>query len=187
MLVQDDGVLGMFRGWLPATGRALHLGSLRSNPEISTLARQKSWFPPGWSHEGHDLAPGLDVDLVGDVHALSVMPLGGFYDALVCCSVLEHLESPWLAAESMASVTKPGGLIFVQTHQTFPLHGYPSDFYRFSREALASLFGPRHGWASLATAYEYPCKIIPPAEVTEWNTADDVEAFLNVSCIARRI
>ena len=40
---------------------------------------------------------------------------------------------------------KVGGLIYIQTHQSFPLHGYPHDYFRFSREALASLFGTHDG------------------------------------------
>lgn len=47
----------------------------------------------------------------------------------------------------------------MQTHQCFPLHAYPSDYFRFSRNALASLFGTDMGMAIVATEYDYPAQI----------------------------
>jgi SAM-dependent methyltransferase len=62
------------------------------------------------------------------------------FDALVAVAVFEHLERPWIAAKEVARVLKPAGWCYISTHQTFPLHGYPSDFFRFSKEALALIF-----------------------------------------------
>jgi hypothetical protein len=49
-----------------------------------------------------------------------------------------------------------GGVLFVQTHQSFPLHGYPLDYFRFSEDALASLFGTQMGFDVRATNYDFP-------------------------------
>ena len=51
--------------------------------------------------------PGVDVDLVGDLHDLSGLPMA--YDAIVCCSVLEHLEFPWVAADELATSPAAAG------------------------------------------------------------------------------
>ena len=52
-----------------------------------------------------------------------------------------------------------GGLIYVQTHQSFPLHAYPNDYFRFSRDALASLFGTEMGFEVVATNYDFPVRL----------------------------
>jgi hypothetical protein len=73
-------------------------------------------------------------------------------------------------------------LLFVCTHQTFPLHGYPHDYFRFSAEALAGIFDDA-GFEILDGGYTYPASIIPPAEVTRWNPG--AAAYLNVDVLAR--
>ena len=43
--------------------------------------------------------------------------------------------------------------------QSFPLHAYPYDYFRFSREALASLFGTSMGVDVVATNYDFPVQL----------------------------
>ncbi len=54
---------------------------------------------------------------------------------------------------------KVGGLLYIQTHQSFPLHGYPNDYFRFSQDALASLFGTTMGFEVVATNYDFPVRL----------------------------
>lgn len=172
--------------------RIVEVGTLRWDPEFPT--HHEAWAPHGrWVKV--DREAGLDVDLVADAHDgeqlrrglagdVKAAALGG-YDAYVACSVWEHLERPWRAMEAAATVVRPGGLVYVQTHQTFPLHGYPADFYRFSAEAL-EVQARDAGLVVVHSGYLYPCRIEPPAEVTRWNRSADVEAWLNVELLARR-
>jgi hypothetical protein len=51
-------------------------------------------------------------------------------------------------------------VLFIQTHQSFPLHAYPYDYFRFSREALSGLVGTQMGFGVLATDYEFPSKLL---------------------------
>lgn len=137
---------------------------------------------------GIDLLAGDGVDVVADAHELSAHFEPGRFDAAILIALLEHVRRPWDVARELAKVVRPGGLAIVGTHQAFPYHGYPNDYYRFTREGLAEIFGPRHGWQS-ETEYEYPAKVIPLGNIfthaTGWNF--EAEAWLNVSCLAERL
>ena len=137
--------------------RVLELGTLRSIAGRSTLHRE--WAPHAAEHLGTDIEAGADVDVVADVHALSATLGEESFDALISCSTFEHLKYPHLAAHEVMKVLKVGGLLFTQTHQSFPIHAYPFDYFRFSREALAGLFGTRMGFEVLATNYCFPASI----------------------------
>lgn len=157
----------------------LELGTLQSEAGRST--HHMAWLPEGDWLRG-DIEPGADVDVVTDAHKLDNWDPGSF-DAYVAVSLYEHLERPWIAAEAAARVLKPGGLLYVATHQSFPLHGYPSDFFRFSDAALALIFTDA-GFEVLYKGYAYACQIIPPPEVSVWNPA--APAWLNVEVAAVR-
>lgn len=169
----------------------LELGTRRWVPDFPT--HHKAWAPPGARWTMSDMAPGLDVDTVADAHDLeatfgSAGPNIGDWtglDAYVAVSVYEHLQRPWIAAHSAAAVLRPGAWVYVATHQTFPLHGYPDDYFRFSAEGLTTLFADA-GFVDITTGYDYACTIQPPPEVTRWNTSPDVPAWLVVDLLARR-
>jgi hypothetical protein len=74
-------------------------------------------------------------------------------------STFEHIKYPHVATHELMKVLRIGGLLFIQTHQTFTLHAYPHDYYRFSTEALASLFPERMGFRVQATGYVFPAEI----------------------------
>lgn len=150
-------------------------GVKRSNRNKPTI--QRDLFPTADEYVGIDFADGLDVDLVADIHDCPQIP-DGAANAIVCVSVMEHVNRPWIAMPELARTLAPGGRMIVTTHQSFPIHGYPQDYWRFTREAMA-LLGADAGLDVVATAYAYPAKITPPAEVTEWNPA--AEVYLNVS------
>lgn len=156
--------------------RVLELGTLRWEPDRPTHHADQ-WGAGCRQWVKSDVAEGVDVDVVADAHDLAPFADATF-DAVVAVAVWEHLARPWLAAEAVARVLRPGGLVYVDTHQTFPIHGYPDDFYRFSDRALATLFDDA-GFDVVEVGYLYPCTITPPAEVTRWNTA--APAWLNVN------
>lgn len=159
----------------------LELGTLRWERDRPT--HHEAWVPHASRYVKADIAAGIDVDIVADAHELTSAFEVGEFDAVIAISVFEHLRRPWDAVNELAAILKPGGVALVMTHQTFPLHGYPHDYFRFSIEALEELFAPPK-WATLAAAYAYPCRIVPPAEVTRWNPA--AESYLNVEGCFRR-
>ncbi len=165
--------------------RVLELGTRRWEPDRPT--HHRAWAPHAARYIGADIGPGTDVDVIADAHTLTDPITGTFapgsFDAVIAVSVWEHLARPWIAAAQVAAVLAPGGIAYIGTHQSFPLHGYPEDWFRFSREALALLFTDA-GMVDIVTAYQYPVTLTPPREVTRWNPA--AEAFLNVDCYARK-
>lgn len=50
------------------------------------------------------------------------------------------------------------------THQCYPLHGHPSDFFRFSKEALRLIFEDA-GLSVASSDYGLRCMIVPPESV----------------------
>lgn len=142
---------------------------------------------PSASWVGVDCLGGPGVDVVADIHSLSGVFQPGQFDAAIMASVLEHVRRPWVAAKELAAVIRPGGILLVQTHQTFPVHGYPSDYWRFTREALAEVFALDHGWRVIESEYTYPAKVVPlsnEVHATNWNFLAD--AWLNVEAMCER-
>ena len=135
----------------------LELGAKRSQPRRSTLHRD--WVPHASEFLGTDIEQGADVDIVADVHRLSEVVGTERFDVILSCSTFEHLKYPTVAAHEVMKALRIGGVLFVQTHQSFPLHGYPLDYFRFSEDALASLFGTQMGFRVSATNYDFPVRL----------------------------
>lgn len=145
------------------------------NPDRRVHAPHANWF-------GTDIVEQSGVDVVADLHEIHRKTHLKF-DGIFSPSVLEHLERPWVAMQSMSNCLRSGGYLFVQTHQTFPLHYYPDDHFRFTTSALTTM-AVDAGLEVVATGYDHPCMIQPPRSVTVWNKA--AESFLNVTICARK-
>lgn len=133
----------------------------------------KDWFKTS-HYVMSDIEGGKDVDIVCDLHELDKKFDANSFDFFWASSVWEHLHSPWVAAEQVLRVLKPGGAFFIQTHLVFPEHGYPHDYYRFTRMALESLF---KNASCVVSCYDYECTVTPKDSVVEWNKA--APAYLN--------
>jgi len=151
--------LADFLNWLRAiqNARVLELGTRRSNPAISTIRRD--WAAADATYVKSDFQSGLDVDVIADIHKLVDSFEKNSFDAVIACSVFEHVQRPWIAAEQIAAVLKLGGHVFVQTHFAFPLHGHPNDYWRFTREALETIFEDAN-LQVLSAYYEFPCQVV---------------------------
>lgn len=138
----------------------------------------KSLWPKA-THYGVDFIDGEDVDMVCDVHEMSQHARN--IDVIFSASTFEHLKKPWIAADEILKTLKPGGFFFIQTHSTFPIHAYPDDYYRFSDEALKSLFTDA---VNVIVNYDFPCKIVPAQEIKVWDHGH--RAYLNVCIYGER-
>lgn len=170
-----------FARWLGGldTPTVVEIGTRRSNPSVAT--HHSSWIPAGGLHVKVDAFSGLDVDVEGDGESLPFRT--DSVDAVINVSTLEHIPRPWRAVESIARVLRPGGRAYIASHQTFPLHGYPHDYFRFSLEAYA-VMAQDAGLVVVEQAYEFPARIVPPKVVRSWNNA--ASAWLNSSVVVEK-
>ena len=161
-------------------GTVLEVGTRRwgINP-----THHKAMFPNATEYVMSDFMDGEDVDVVSDLHDLKEFE-DNYFDAFYAASVFEHVQYPWIAAESIFRVLRPGGWCYIATHHTFPVHGYPFDYTRWTDNGLRSLFEAA-GFDVKLAAMNTPCKILQPAEVPVWD--DNAPAYIGVSIFAEKV
>jgi hypothetical protein len=87
---------------------------------------------------GIDMQEGPGVDQVVDIHSPPAEWTGRF-SGVLCSEVLEHVARPWLALPKLREIMQPGGWIVVTTLTSFPIHGFPDDYYRYTPSGLKLL------------------------------------------------
>jgi SAM-dependent methyltransferase len=100
---------------------------------------------PGRVHN-QDIAEGLhsaDIDIVSPLHQIPVED--GFFDAILCNAVLEHVANPEEVMAEFARVCKTGGLLYLCVPFMQPEHLDPTDFQRYTVDGL-KLLVERHGF-----------------------------------------
>ncbi|HVL96022.1 MAG TPA: methyltransferase domain-containing protein [Solirubrobacteraceae bacterium] len=93
----------------------------------------------GRDYTGTDFREGPGVDRVEDLRALTLAD--DSVGTAICLETLEHCEDPLTACRELARVVRPGGVCLVSTPFLLGIHGYPSDFFRFTPEAMRSMLG----------------------------------------------
>lgn len=68
------------------------------------------------------------------------------FDYILCTQVLEHIKEPNIAFKEFSRILKPGGRLFLTTHQSFEEHMIPYDYFRFTKYGLRYL-GESNGFA----------------------------------------
>jgi hypothetical protein len=137
-------------------GRFLELGSRARSGLVNNGV-----VPQGWTYVGMDIHAGPNVDVVGDAHELSSIFPDQKFDAVMSMSVVEHLLMPWKIAIELNQVMNTGGIGLFTTHQAWPLHDAPWDFWRFSRESWTGLFNRATGFEILGAEVAEPGFIVP--------------------------
>jgi SAM-dependent methyltransferase len=100
---------------------------------------------PGRVHN-QDIAEGLhsaDIDIVSPLHEIPMED--GFFDAILCNAVLEHVANPEEVMAEFARVAKPGALLYLCVPFMQPEHLDPTDFQRYTIDGL-KLLAERHGF-----------------------------------------
>ncbi|MFQ3592657.1 MAG: class I SAM-dependent methyltransferase [Gemmataceae bacterium] len=94
------------------------------------------------SYIGLDMRPGPGVDIVGNVEALD------FPDAsigtVVAMSTFEHVKHFWRGFDEVRRVLRPDGVFVLAVPFNLHIHGYPSDYWRFTTEALELLLADHY-------------------------------------------
>jgi len=57
-------------------------------------------------------------------------------DVIICTQALEHVRDYKKAINEMHRVLHSGGVLFLTTHGTYPIHGAPNDYWRFTKYGL---------------------------------------------------
>lgn len=164
-----------------AGGRALEIGSRARSGNT-----YRSLIAPEVEYVGLDITAGPNVDVVGDAHHLS-RHVSGLFDYVFSISVFEHLLMPWKVALEMNKVMRPGGLAFIQSHPSWPLHEEPWDFWRYSENAWDGIFNAHTGFRLLDKGHAMRAKIVADhAQGGHMQAHDNAHTFLISACLVEK-
>jgi predicted SAM-dependent methyltransferase len=159
--------------------------------EIGARARSgnviRNLLPPGVEYVGADIMTGPNVDVVCDAHNLSDYFDRNSVDAIFSVSVFEHLLMPWKVALEMNKVLKPGGLLLTMTHQSFPPHDQPWDFWRFTDQSWHGLFNKFTGFEVLKTAMGEPLEMVANIVTKVTKGFADAPGYAGSAAICRKV
>ena len=166
--------------------RVLCCGTRRSMEGRPT--HDKHWFDgvPNLEFVMTDYQDGIDVDFVWDIHKDPPADKRNYFDIVINRSVLEHVKYPHLVSTNLLKTLTDGGVVFLATHQTFPLHGYVHDYFRFSVEALKAIFPKTMNCEVLQSYYEQPCAIMP-VQYSHNSFNDVAESYMYCSIMVRKV
>jgi SAM-dependent methyltransferase len=98
---------------------------------------------PGRQYVGCDMREGTGVDRILDLHHVDLR--GPSVGTVLCMETLEHVEYPHAALREIHRILKPDGIAVISSAMDFPIHDYPSDYWRFTPEGFRSLLRPFAG------------------------------------------
>lgn len=132
------------RDWIVKThrdklrGAVLEIGSLIVEGQ-ENIAMRSAVEKMGYEFIGIDMRSGNGVDIVVDAKDTGHFIDDDSVDTIICLDTLEHVDWPRDLIRESYRIIKPGGYIFLATVMDFPIHDYPSDYWRFTPECLKML------------------------------------------------
>lgn len=163
-------------------GRLLEIGSRARSGIV-----RRELVPSTWSYTGLDVVHGPNVDLVGDVHEVSSLFPKSSFQAVMAFSVLEHLLMPWKMIIELNHVLATGALGLFTTHQCWPLHDQPQDFWRFSDRAWDALLNRVTGFEIIKAGMGEPAYVVAQRCHPVTNFGLQQGGFLASSVLFRKI
>jgi SAM-dependent methyltransferase len=97
---------------------------------------------PDFEYVCLDLDDGNGEDpsvIKGDITSCPELETGSF-DAVISVNVLQHVRKPWLAVPEMIRLLRPGGFTYHSTVFSWRYQPSPVDYWRYTPDALMSLF-----------------------------------------------
>lgn len=101
-------------------------------------ANNRNLVPYEFEWTGLDFQAGNNVDVVADAE-VHIPFKDNHFKTVLCSEVMEHLYKPWNALKEMHRVLKPEGYIIITTLFSFPVHGYPDDYWRYTPSCMRKL------------------------------------------------
>lgn len=92
---------------------------------------------PGKVYVGCDMRPGMGVDRIEDVHCLKIR--SNSVGTVLIMDTLEHVENVYRAMDEIYRILIPEGMVIMSSVMNFPIHDYPSDYWRFTPRAFELL------------------------------------------------
>ena len=116
----------------------LEVGSYNVNGSVRDLVED---LKPA-SYLGVDIEPqDRFVDRVASADRLVEAFGSEAFDIVISTELMEHVANWSAVVDQMRQVLRPGGLLLMTTRSPgFPLHGYPSDHWRYSPDDLGCMF-----------------------------------------------
>jgi len=117
--------------------QVLEVGSMDVNGSLRPIVM--AYGPAGYM--GVDLGPGPGVDEVCPSERLVERFGRDAFDLVLTTEMLEHVLDWRAVVHNLKQVVKPGGALIVTTRSKgYPLHGYPSDYWRFELDDFRAIF-----------------------------------------------
>jgi SAM-dependent methyltransferase len=140
----DHNQLAYLKHWVPTVaGPVLEIGS----KDYGSTSSFRDFYA-GAEYVGVDMAEGKGVDVVVDL-TKTLGPLKeSYFDLGICCSVLEHVDKPWIFAANLGKLIRPGGRLYMSVPWVWRYHAYPDDYFRFSHRGVMTLFD-EFTWTSM--------------------------------------
>jgi hypothetical protein len=165
-----------------SNGRVLEVGS-RARSGITRRAE----VPDHLEYVGLDICDGPNVTLIGDVHSVSSLLPEESVDAVFSISVWEHLAMPWLASLELNRVMKMDALGMINTHQSWPYHEGPWDFFRFSDSAWDGLFNKETGFEIIERGMGQPCVMAASIFQSHLTGLDWQKGYLSSRVVVKKV
>lgn len=162
----------------------LEIGSRIVSPGSSS---KRAFFPGASSYTGFDYYPDSNTDVVGDAHKLSQYFDNQLFDAIFSQSVFEHLAMPWVVAMEINKLLKVGGITCHSTHNAWPAHERPWDFWRFSEDGLKVLFSQPLGFQTLKAGLFEPLRMHLDNVTHPHHGLEMIPGFGGVAILATKI
>lgn len=97
------------------------------------IANMRKLFPAK-QFIGIDMREGPGVDRIENIERIDAP--NNSAGSILCLFTLEHVKNFYAGIKELHRVLKPGGVLIITTPFTFPIHEYPSDYWRFTPQAL---------------------------------------------------
>ena len=98
---------------------------------------------PDYDYVGIDIEKGKGVDVVldltNDFNIVSQKLGGRKFNTVICFSVLEHCKNPFKMCDNISKLLNNNGILFISAPFSWGIHGYPSDYWRFTPDGIKVL------------------------------------------------
>jgi SAM-dependent methyltransferase len=144
-------------------GALTYLLGIKGNFEFDEQFYQKNiaLFHKKYSYYGMDLNPAPEAKhevLIGDACDLNFSlhhpEFIEQFDVIYSNNVFEHFQRPWIAAENLTKLLKPGGIVITIVPFSARYHESPGDYFRFSHTGVTSLFSAVSHFEVLESGYD---------------------------------